>query len=76
MKARLDFNLPEEQYEFKHACKGENYIATLEDIANKFRDQLKYNIDKMTNDEYTGFEKAVDIFYEMLNDHDIKLFQD
>lgn len=76
MRAKLIFNLPEDNYDFKHATKGADYIAALEDIANKFRGQLKYNIDKMTNDEYTGFEKAVDIFYEMLNDHDIKLFQD
>lgn len=75
MRAKLIFNLPEDNYDFKHATKGADYIAALEDIANKFRGQLKYN-SALTKDEQSGFEKAVDLFYEMLNEYDIKLFQD
>lgn len=42
MKAKLEFNLPEEDYEFREAVNGGKYHSMLSEIDNYCRSQLKY----------------------------------
>jgi hypothetical protein len=45
MKAILEFSLPEEKTEFILAQNGGKYYATISDIENYFRKNIKYNSD-------------------------------
>lgn len=42
MKATLEFNLPEEQEEFKTAAKAGETMSVVEDVLNYIRSRLKY----------------------------------
>lgn len=44
MKGKLEFNLPEEQYEFDCAVNGEKAISCLYFIDQKLRNKIKYDI--------------------------------
>ena len=74
MKAKLIFNLPEDQYEFKHACNGTKYISALEDIANLIRSKLKYS--ELTEAEGRVYDMLSNEFYDILSSHNITLFED
>jgi hypothetical protein len=42
MKAKLEFELPEDQYEFEVASNAHKYKRCLEDFDNYLRSRLKY----------------------------------
>lgn len=42
MKAKLEFDLPEEQEEFNYAIRGIDYSIAIEDFAQIMRGHLKY----------------------------------
>lgn len=42
MKATLEFNLPEEQEEFKTAAKAGETMSVVEDVLRYIRNRLKY----------------------------------
>ena len=44
MKAKLEFNLPEENEEFKHAIRGVDYSIAIDDFSRIMRSHLKYDI--------------------------------
>lgn len=50
MKAVLEFDLPNDNQEFKHASKALDYYIALGDIENIIRNFLKYNNDKTLKD--------------------------
>jgi hypothetical protein len=43
MKATLEFNLPEDQEEFKHVYNGFNYYMALVEMDQWLRSEYKYN---------------------------------
>jgi hypothetical protein len=43
MKATLEFNLPEDQEEFKHVYNGFNYYMALVEMDEWLRSEYKYN---------------------------------
>ena len=51
MKAKLEFNLPEEKNEFKLACRGSEYFSTIWSTLQKIRGYLKYGHNFKTADE-------------------------
>ena len=42
MKAKLEFDLPEEESEFLHAVHGMDFMLSLYDLDNELRRMLKY----------------------------------
>ena len=46
MKAILEFDLPNDNLEFKHASKAIDYYLALGDIDHEIRNYLKYTDDK------------------------------
>ena len=40
--AQLEYNLPDEEEEFRHACNGMDYYAALRAVDQRLRDRLKY----------------------------------
>jgi hypothetical protein len=60
-KAILEFNLPEEQEEFKDAVNGTKYALALHNIKDDVRSIWKY--DELTAQQY----EIVDKIYEQIN---------
>lgn len=51
MKATLEFDLPDEDYDFKCACQAGEMYQTLRDTDNEMRNLLKHvDMDKQTRD--------------------------
>ena len=59
MKAILEFNLPDDREEFKHANEGSRYLSLLGEIRDYLREQRKYAEKPATLEE---IEK---VFYEI-----------
>lgn len=52
MKATLEFNLPEEQEDFKTAAKAGETMSVVEDVLNYIRSRLKYaNLPETSTEE-------------------------
>lgn len=52
MKATLEFNLPEEQEDFKTAAKAGETMSIVEDVLNYIRSRLKYaNLPETSTEE-------------------------
>ena len=71
MKAKLIFNLPEDQAEFDFAVQGSNMYSALWDISQELRTLWKY--EELTDEEFKIVEKIRNKFYEILDENQIKL---
>jgi hypothetical protein len=71
MKAKLTFNLPEEQTEFDFAIQGSNMYSALWDISQELRTLWKY--EQLSDEEFKIVERIRDKFYEILDENQIKL---
>ena len=43
MKATIEFDLPEEEYEHKYALAGTDALLLIEDLCNEIRSKLRHN---------------------------------
>jgi len=59
MKATLEFNLPDDDYEFRHATKGAQYYGAIDDLNDEIRNKLKWSDDE---DEIALYEKIRAVF--------------
>lgn len=71
MKAKLTFNLPEDQAEFDFATQGSNMHSALWDISQELRTLWKY--EELDEKEWDMVERIRNKFFEILEDHQIKL---
>lgn len=71
MKAKLTFNLPEDQAEFDFATQGGNMYSALFEISQELRTLWKY--EELDEKEWDMVERIRNRFYEILDDHQIKL---
>ena len=66
MKATLEFNLPEDQEEFKHVYNGFNYYMALVEMDEWLRSEYKYN----------GKEEMYEVrnkLREIISDNNVKI---
>ena len=71
MKATLEFNLPDDQHEFDMAVQGGKMYLALWDISRELRTLWKY--EELSEEEWKMVERIRDKFFEILDDHQIKL---
>lgn len=71
MKAKLIFNLPEEQDEFKLSIDGNKWFSVCFELNNKLRDALKYG--HSYKDANEALEAIQDDLLELMNCWDISL---
>jgi len=71
MKAKLTFNLPEDQDEFDNAINGSKAHLALWQISQNIRAIWKYS--DLTDEQFKIVEKIRDEFYEVINEHGINL---
>lgn len=67
VKATLEFNLPEDNVEFKDATNGTSWKLTLWEMDQYLRSQLKYN-DKLTQEQHDILQEARDKLHELKNE--------
>lgn len=71
MKAILEFQLPEDQYEYDMANKSGAMYTVLWDIKSELRKMLKYG--ELPDDQYEIVEKIQEFLIDSLNDNEINL---
>lgn len=71
MKAKLTFNLPEDQAEFDLAIQGSKMYVALWDISQELRTLWKY--EELKQEEWDMVERIRNKFYEILDENQIKL---
>ena len=72
MKATLEFNLPEDQDEFKLASDGGKWHLVAWDMDQYLRGVLKYGNEYKDADE--ALEKARDRLHELMDGHSVSLY--
>lgn len=71
MKAKLEFNFPEDKDEFKLAFNGPQYFYVLWDFDQYLRGEMKYN-DDLTDEEYNTYDKIREKLYDIMSDHFVR----
>lgn len=71
MKAKLTFNLPEEQHEWENAMRADAMFCALWDVSQELRTLWKY--EELSEEEWKMVERIRDKFHEILSDHNINL---
>lgn len=67
MRAILEFSLPEEQEEHRHALNGIRYSCVLDDFDNYLRSRLKYE-HELPDDARAALEAAREKLWELRGD--------
>jgi hypothetical protein len=74
MKAILEFNLPDDQYEYNLARDAWRFKSVLIDMDNWLRNKVKYQEDVLSEDEYKAYCECRDKLTEMINEEGINLY--
>lgn len=74
MKAKLIFNLPEDNEEFKLATKGKDWWNVCWEMDQWLRQQYKYmSDDEYSKDRYDTYYEAREKLFELMNDNGVSL---
>lgn len=75
MKAILEFDLQdlEDRIEHQRMLKAKDMSIALWDMSQELRKKVKYAPDDLSEDTYKAYEEIQDIFYGILNQHNIDL---
>ena len=74
MKATLEFNLPEDDHEFKMATNGANMHSVLWEMDQWLRAQYKYMPDnEYSKDKYDAYESAREKLRELMFENNVNL---
>ena len=74
MKAKLEFNLPEDHEEYELASKASSMYSVLWDMDQWLRAQYKYMPDKeYSEDKYETYEKCRELLRELMFKNNINL---
>tara|TARA_R110002096_G_scaffold312525_1_gene506875 strand:- start:515 stop:742 length:228 start_codon:yes stop_codon:yes gene_type:complete len=73
MKATLEFNLPDDEREFKIATQSNEMYSVLWNMDQWLRTQTKYAPDSMSEEKYKAFDECREQLHEFLNEHYINL---
>lgn len=71
MKAKLTFNLPEDEHEFYCATKGQDMISVLWELQQELRKLYKY--EELNKDETLIVERLQSFLNNSLNENEINL---
>lgn len=73
MKAILEFNLPEDNQEFKLATKGSDWKHVCWEMDQLLRKHLKYD-DDLSEDEVKMLQYVRDEFWKFMNENNVDLY--
>ncbi len=70
MKAILEFNLPDDQSDFKKAVDGYKWALIAWDMDQYLRARMKYE-DSISDEQYEAVEKAREKLRELVNEYSV-----
>ena len=73
MKAKLEFNLPDDQQAFTLACNAMKFWSVLYELDQDLRAKTKYAPDDLPQDKYDAYQEIRDTLYELMNEENISL---
>lgn len=73
MTAQLIFNLPEESAEHQMALDGWKWKAIVSAILDNLRQDLKYNVENLTDDQQRVLENMRGYIYQRLTEENLSL---
>lgn len=73
MTATLTFNLPEETSEHQTAIDAYKWRMIVDDVLQNIRQDLKYNVDKLSPEEQKTLENMRAFIYRRLNEENLSL---
>ena len=73
MNATLNFNLPEDDREFRMATTGKSMHTVLRELDEWLRSKTKYAPDSMSQDKMDAYELSREKLYQLLNQYNIDL---
>ena len=74
MKAKLEFNLPEDQDDFELATKGGNWYSVVWDMDQWLRSQYKHMPDEeYSEDRYNAYVETRDKLRELMSEAGVNL---
>ena len=71
MKATIEYNLPDDQFEYDCAIKSMKMWSALTELEDELRRQLK--CEDLEENQYEMVERLRSYFYEVLHDNEINL---
>jgi hypothetical protein len=71
MKATLEFNLPDDQDDFKLATNGINWYLVCWELDQELRAKTKYAPDSLPQDKYDAYQEIRDMLREYMSNRDI-----
>jgi len=71
MKAKLIFELPEEQYEYELANNARSMHSVLWDFEQWLRGEIKHG--ELTDEKYEAYQECRKKFYELLTENNVDL---
>ena len=74
MKAILEFNLPEDQYEFNNVIKGGDWKHVCWEMEQYLRKEIKYN-DSLSEEQLRVYEGVRKEFYGFMNENNVDLHE-
>ncbi len=73
MNATLNFNLPEDDREFRMATTGKSMHTVLRELDEWLRSKTKYAPDSTSQDKMDAYELSRERLYQLLNHYNIDL---
>lgn len=71
MKATIEFNLPEDKYEWNNAVQADAMFACLWDIQQELRRLWKY--EELSEEQFKMVERIRDSFHSIIQEHNVNL---
>ena len=71
MKATLEFNLPDDQDDFKLATNALNWYIVCWDLDQELRAKTKYAPDTLPQDKYDAYQEIRDLLHEYMSNRDV-----
>lgn len=71
MKAILEFNLPDDQEDFKMATNAVSWYAVCWDLDQELRAKTKYASDDLPQDKYDAYQEIRELLREYMSDRNI-----
>ncbi len=73
MKAILEFNLPDDESEFRDAVNGGSWKYAMWKVDQELRSRTKYAPDTMSDETYKALEEVRDFLHQTLNQLELNL---
>ena len=73
MKATLEFNLPEDNYDYKLANNAQSMHTILWEMSQWLRSKVKYASDDMSEEEYRAYENCRNELLRLLEEENVVL---